>query len=80
MAFDSNTVDQKPKPPPQPTSTMPAKVSIPPPTSGFQLKDEVELLRGGYKNTHGEQVKTQGDQSGAAAPSKDEKKGDEINN
>ncbi|CAI2343150.1 unnamed protein product [Caenorhabditis sp. 36 PRJEB53466] len=37
-----------------------AEVTAPPPAGGFKLMDEVEMLRAGFKNKHGEAVKTQG--------------------
>lgn len=50
-----------------------AEVTAPPPMEGFKIKDEVgilmikwwgrlqvEMLRAGFKNKHGESVKTQG--------------------
>ncbi|CCD73328.1 PEST proteolytic signal-containing nuclear protein [Caenorhabditis elegans] len=36
------------------------EVTAPPPTEGFKIKDEVEMLRAGFKNKHGEAVKSQG--------------------
>jgi hypothetical protein len=48
-----------------------------PPPANFRLKDEVELLREGTKNIHGETVKSQaagGQQQGAKTPAnKDDK-------
>ncbi|ULU05223.1 hypothetical protein L5515_013871 [Caenorhabditis briggsae] len=41
-------------------STPKAEVTAPPPTEGFKIKDEVEMLRAGFKNKHGDAVKTQG--------------------
>uniref|UniRef100_A0A1I7T756 PEST proteolytic signal-containing nuclear protein n=2 Tax=Caenorhabditis tropicalis TaxID=1561998 RepID=A0A1I7T756_9PELO len=36
------------------------EITAPPPSEGFKIKDEVEMLRAGFKNKHGEAVKTQG--------------------
>ncbi|CAI5441851.1 unnamed protein product [Caenorhabditis angaria] len=45
------------------TATSKTEVTAPPPTEGFQIRDEVEMLRAGFKNRHGEAVKSQGVES-----------------
>uniref|UniRef100_A0A8R1DWC5 Uncharacterized protein n=1 Tax=Caenorhabditis japonica TaxID=281687 RepID=A0A8R1DWC5_CAEJA len=40
--------------------TPPAQVTAPQPAGGFIIKDEVEMLRAGFKNKHGDAVKSQG--------------------
>ncbi|VDL63283.1 unnamed protein product [Nippostrongylus brasiliensis] len=37
----------------------PSEVTIPPPAANFVIKDEVELLRSGTLNKHGDRLKTQ---------------------
>ncbi|KAJ1365001.1 hypothetical protein KIN20_025205 [Parelaphostrongylus tenuis] len=49
----------KPKPKAISPPPKPSDVSAPPPSEPFALKDEVELLRSGTLNKHGNRVKSQ---------------------
>ncbi|VDM60159.1 unnamed protein product [Angiostrongylus costaricensis] len=56
FAADVNT---KPKAKPISPPPKPSEVTAPPPSIPFAIKDEVELLRSGALNKHGNRVKTQ---------------------